>query len=546
MTPRGDDAPQGASRPATLAAWVAAAVALGAVAIAVRWGAFVAGGSDSYCYLGQARMWLDGSLFQPVRPGFMPPWPNATLSFAPAGFIPSHTVPGGIAPICPPGLAVLMAGADLAGGPRGALAVVPLCAGLIAWCAFLIGRRVAGPWAGVLSALLATLSPAVLYQAVQPMSDVPAAAGWLAALAVLAGGRAPFPGGLAAAVAILVRPNLAPLAVPLAALAASAMPEGATPRRRAIATGSFAAGVLPGVIAVAALNRALYGSFLRSGYGDPSQLFSVAHVVPNLERYFRWLTETHTPWVLLALLAPFVMERSERTGGPGASPRTLAAVSLAMIATILLVYLPYVVFEDWWYLRFLLVGVVLVVVLASAVTVRGLMRVARPAAVPAVILVAALFGTMFVRTARERHVFELRIFEARFVEAATWVRDYLPPEAVVLTLWHSGSVRYYGGRFTVVWDALPPDGLDAAVDYLTGIGRPPFLLFDGAESARFRERFGGTATLGPLDWPPRARIGHDVEVYDPADRARYRRGEPVTTERVWTAAERKQKRAHAR
>jgi hypothetical protein len=491
-------------------------------------------------------MWLDGSLFQPVRPGFTPPWPNAALSFAPAGFIPSLTVPGGIAPICPPGLALVMAGADLAGGPRGALAVVPLCAGLIAWCAFLIGRRMAGSWAGVLSALLATLSPAVLYQAVQPMSDVPAAAGWLAAMAIVAGGRAPFPGGLAAAAAVLVRPNLAPLAVPLAALAASSLPHAATPRRRAVAAVSFAAGVLPGAIAVAALNRALYGSFLRSGYGDPSQLFSATHVVPNLERYFRWLTETHTPWVLLALLGPFVLERRDQASVPGASPRTVAAASLAMVAAILCVYLPYGVFEDWWYLRFLLVGVVLLVVLASAVTVRALMRAARPAAVPAAILVAALLGTVFARTARERHVFALHVFEARFVEAATWIRDHLPPGAVVLTLWHSGSVRYYGDRFTVVWDALPPDGLDAAVEYLKGIGRPPFLLFDGAEPARFRERFGGRATLGSLDWPPRVRIGHDVELFDVTDRDRYRRGEPVLTERVWTAAERKEKRTHAR
>jgi hypothetical protein len=249
--------------------------------------------------------------------------------------------------------------------------------------------------------------------------------------------------------------------------------------------------------------------------------------------------ETQTPWLLLALLGPFVLERNGRSGGPGASSRALASASLAIAGTILLVYLPYVVFEDWWYLRFLLPGIVLLVVLASAVTVRVLARAPRLAAVPATILVAALLGTFFVRTARERYVFKLHLSEARFVEAATWIRGHLPPGAVVLTTWHSGSVRYYGDRFTIAWDALPSDGLDAAVDYLHGIGRPPFLLVEGDEPARFRERFG---RAGTLDWPPRARIGQDVALYDLADRERYRRGEPVTTERVFTAAERKGRR----
>ena len=526
-------------RAAFAAAWAAGLIALGAVVGAVRWGAFVAGGSDSYCYLGQARMWLDGSLFQPVRPGFTPPWPDATLSFAPTGFVPSLAVPGGIAPICPPGLAVAMAGAEFVAGSHGATAIVPLCAGLVAWCAFLVGRRLAGPWAGVLSAFLVSLSPIVLYQAVQPMSDVPAAAGWLAALAIVAGGRGPVAGGLAAGVALVIRPNLAPLVLPLAVFAACAVPRATTLRHRAGSLAWFAAGVAPGVAVTAGLNHALYGSSLQSGYGDPSLLFSTAHVVPNVARYSRWLVDTHTTWVLLALIAPFVLARTRRPDRPGAPPRALAVASLSMVGALLLVYLPYVVFEDWWYLRFLLPGVVLLVVLASAVTVRGIARLPSVAAWPAGVAIAALLGLGFLQTARDRHAFDLRASEARFVDAAAWVHDHLPPEAVVLTIWHSGSVRHYGDRFTVVWDALPPDGLDRAVGYLKEIGRPPFLLFDRAEPDEFRKRFGGQGEFGALDWPPRAQIGHDVALYDPADRDRYRRGEPVPTERVFTAAKRR-------
>ena len=43
---------------------------------------------------------------------------------------------------------------------------------------------------------------------------------------------------------------------------------------------------------------------LESGYGSLDTIFSVQHVLPNLARYPRWLVESHTPLVLLALVAP--------------------------------------------------------------------------------------------------------------------------------------------------------------------------------------------------------------------------------------------------
>src|ERR671919_1176676 len=100
---------------------LAIAVLVTAVAaVSLRWGSFVAGGSDSYCYVHQAERWADllvataGQPFtgrlQPVEPlALEAPWPNAPLTFAPAGHIPSPTVPGAIAPVCPSGLSILMA-----------------------------------------------------------------------------------------------------------------------------------------------------------------------------------------------------------------------------------------------------------------------------------------------------------------------------------------------------------------------------------------------------------------------------------------------------
>ena len=87
-------------------------------------------------------------------------------------------------PLCPAGLSLLMAAAVALGGERALFLVVPLLGALAVWCAFLIGRRLGGPVAGAASAVLLACSPTFLYQLVQPMSDVPAAALWLAALAL--------------------------------------------------------------------------------------------------------------------------------------------------------------------------------------------------------------------------------------------------------------------------------------------------------------------------------------------------------------------------
>ena len=62
---------------------------------AVRWGSWVAGGSDSYCYVHQAERWADvfGQLARGRLAGLQvpeplaldAPWPDAARAFAPSG-----------------------------------------------------------------------------------------------------------------------------------------------------------------------------------------------------------------------------------------------------------------------------------------------------------------------------------------------------------------------------------------------------------------------------------------------------------------------------
>jgi hypothetical protein len=74
----------------------------------------------------------------------------------------------------------------LAGGPRSAFYVLPLFAALLVGATFVIGSRF-GARVGMFSSLLVAASPIVLYQVIQPMSDVPAAALWMLAVALATG-----------------------------------------------------------------------------------------------------------------------------------------------------------------------------------------------------------------------------------------------------------------------------------------------------------------------------------------------------------------------
>jgi hypothetical protein len=497
---------------------VAVAVLLASVAaVGLRWGSFVAGGSDSYCYLYQAQRWASGRLQVPEPLALEAPWPDAPLTFTPAGHRPSPTVPGAIVPICPAGLSIVMAAFATIGGVGAAFLVVPLFGALLIWATFLAGARF-GPRVGVASALAAACSPAFLYQLVQPMSDVPAAALWMLAVAAVTGTRAHAPalGGLAAGAAILMRPNLFPLAIPLTMFILW-RPERAW-RDRLWGAATFAVCAAPGCAAVAAIQRAFYGSAISSGYGSVEALFSIDHVAPNTARYVSWLSQAHTPAWALAAASLFLL--------PGALTRLFLALFLVNLAC----YLPYGVFDDWSYLRFLLPTIPLLVILVVASVDAVCRRCAPVTARTAVTVAGVVLAVLWVREARERQVFRLQALEARYERAGTFVDRRLPPNAMVITSWESGSVRFYSGRRTLVWDVLDPVWLDRAIDYVRMRGFEPFLLFETWEEPLFRQRFAATSPVGLLDWPPAVEVASQVRVYRPDDRDRYLRGIQGPTE----------------
>lgn len=515
------------------ASWIAFAIAILAVAFGAALGTYVAGGPDSYCYVNQAELLAAGRIHDYEPLAAKAPWPDRKWSFVPTGHVPAPGPDGAFVPMCAPGYPLIMAAARAAAGRAAMFWIVPVMGGLAVWFTFLLGRRFDRSTTGLFAAALLATSPTFLYQVVQPMTDVPAVALWTLALlvarhvarhfsaasAVARNSRSTILAGAATGAALMVRPNLVPLAAVTALIATS--PPIANRIRTLVL---FGAGALPFVAAIAWFNNSMYGGPLKSGYGDLNALFTAAHVLPNLARYPMWLLRTETPFVLLALAAPFVLPRTQR-------PNAWALIAFAAAA--FACYLPYEVFNAWWYLRFVLPAFPPLLVLASAVFLLAVSRLTphwRMAIASAAIFV---LGALHLSTAAKGDAFRLRDFERRFRDGGEYVAQHLPPNAAIVTFMESGSVRYYSGRPTLVWTAVDPDWLDRALEYLRAQGLRPYLLFEGDEDQQFRKKFEGHSRIGAIDWPPIADINRRVWIYDPDDYERFRRGEHVSTQRVW-------------
>lgn len=472
--------------------WPARGALLAAASVFVvsaAWNTRAAGGSDSSCYVLQADAFAHGhALLHHPLASALADFPPAM--FAPTGFIPSPRDPFAAAPICAPGLALAMA-LVRPFGKDAVFLVVPVCAALTVWLTFAFGRRAADDLTGAAAACLLACSPIFLYQAVQPMSDVPATLLGLAALTATARGDrvGQIGGGLCAALAVVVRPNLALAIVPLLWLLAD----------RAART-RWMASAIPVLAALAALNAIRYGSPFATGYGSTGALFSTTHAAANLARYPVWFVDTESPLAILAVAAPWVLRRDR-------ARRRLAVVALVSSALVAAPYVAYTVFDDWWYLRFLLPLLPILLVYAVAVIVRAVAVRFRPLAA---LLLSSVVGAWCVHVAADRHVFELQALESRFIRAGRSAAT-TAEQTVFIAGHETGSIRYFGDRPTLAWDAIPPDRLDALAAELRGRGARVMIALEDVEIEPFRGRFAGQS-VGALDWRPSEELRGLVRV----------------------------------
>jgi 4-amino-4-deoxy-L-arabinose transferase-like glycosyltransferase len=358
--------------------------------------------------------------------------------------------------------------------------VVPcLAVGTVA-LAFSFAKREWNTDAAVLGAALVATSPLFFNEALQPMSDVPAAF-WML-LATMMAWRRPEPRpmvwGIAGGMATLTRPPLLLAVIVAAAIAGW--------RKREILTGGAVLSVF--VCALLAAQWHMYGNPLVSGHGGGTQLFTLAAVPHNLVAQAKWLMITHTPLTIPAFLLAFRAQRQ-------AAVRSLL-VFLAVTAP----YLFYSVrFDDWEMNRFLLPGWLLVLITCAG----GIVSVVRGSSVKArlvtsgVAVAAAAGSLLFLST---HHALDYWQQEMKYPLVGSWLRTNTSTNAVFIASLHSGSIKFYTGRPTLRMEGIPSEAMLGTIEALERANFTPIVVLEpGSETHSFFDTLGGNAGLSY--WP---------------------------------------------
>jgi hypothetical protein len=249
-----------------------------------------------------------------------------------------------------------------------------------------------------------------------------------------------------------------------------------------------------------------------------SDLYSLSNIAPNLAGYARRLIEGEMPALLIVFAAVVILVAARPATSK--APHLRRAVVLATLAFLIvgLSYLPYGVFAEWSYLRFLLPAFPFLFVAIGGLLTAALLRL--PVSIRAALLLCALaaVGSFNVLRAEHEQAFNMRRYESRYRLAGRYLASALPPRAVIVAVQESGSARYYTSRPVLRWDWLDVD-LDTAIAALRARGWHPVVAIEDWERSDLMRKHPASASAR-LDWRPRAEFGDETRVflYDPLDR----------------------------
>ncbi len=473
-------------------------VATVAAVVAIAFNSFSAGGSDASGYLSQSVMLLEGRLtrVEPLAP--LATWEGGPATLAPLGW--RATDSGDQVPTYAVGLPLLMAPLHALGGADAASLLVPASLALTVVAVGALAGRAAGFPAAIVAAVWVATSPVALIESMQIMSDVPATAAWLLCW-LFAFKKRPFAAGLAAAFAVLIRPNLAPIAaLPAAFLLVSH--EG----QRAYRVLIFAIPVALAGLVVAYLQWRWFGSPLRSGYGTAAEIYSLANIAPNVALYGTWLLEAHGPWLLIAPAA-LILARPELRW------------TLLFAAVVVGAYLVYAQFEVWSYLRFLLPALAVAMIASAALVAACVTRVSVTLRVPILAVLLLAVASTNIAAAKRLDVFRFADRHVRARVVGERLAAELPPNAVIVTGEQSGAMRYYTGHAILRWDLMTGAGMQQALDRLAQRGYQAWVVLDDWEEEPFRQRVPALASAA-LDQEPMVESAAGVGIRTRAWRVR--------------------------
>jgi hypothetical protein len=498
------------------------------VGLTIRYNTFADWATDSGAYVGAGLGWARGDVFIPASFVFWAPWAGDGLIECPYGYVPGP-VRGTITAQYPLGYPLLIAAAVKMGGPLAAHVVSPILAGLLVWCAFVLGRAASTPWAGAIAALLIAATPVSLLHAIMPFSDVPGAACWALAwvMSLRRGLGAAAAAGAATALAVMIRPNLAPLAIVLGgALVAERQASWGHALKRLVVFGAMA---VIGPLIVFWSQAVLYGHPLQSGYKVPLDYFFQAERIPvNAALYPRMLAELHSYWAFAGLLWVPVAVARMRASEDDYMRGVVVLSAVGVIVVNYALYLAYLTYEGWFWLRFMLPAMLaLFVLLAGAVDQARLWLNRRWRGAGVVALVPAVAVAW---SAREPLTIPFGYDRIQVMEH--YLREALPPNAVVLTSTHGGAIAASTGRAVMRLDLVAPGQLESVVaDLQRRKLRPVYVLDVAIEGGVFSERFR-SSNASRLVWPATAEFvsGSSIVYYDIARRVEFLSGDRWTTD----------------
>ena len=427
-----------------------------------------AAAADMFGYISQAIDWSNGRLAHPewIDTTYFPASASVPLGYLYA----ADAAPTALA-LYPPGTSLHMAGVRALFGDWAMYLVSPIAALALVMGTYAMGKAWFSEATGTMAALLMAVNPVLLAQATVPMSDTLSAAYWTwsLTLAVNARARVQVCAGVLAGLAIIVRPNLAPLA--MGPVAAALMTSGVAGMTR------LTLACAPLVAFLGWHQYHLYGAVLATGYGSTAQLFSPSYVGENARRYTAWLARTSSPLPLTGFMI-------EAVGI--AVRRQFAIVPLVILAVLnATIYLLYQPWPAWTFTRFLLPALPILMLMAVAAAHRVTVR--SPVIFTA--LVAVVFGWQLAFAQAS----ELRVGHealSRFKELGTALASQHLKRQPVITRSHSGSLRHYAGAHTYRWDQISTTELRDGITRARAAGLTPLIVDDSDDRADFEQRHG--------------------------------------------------------
>ena len=344
--------------------------------------------------------------------------------------------------------------------------------------------------------------PVLSFQAVQFMSDVPAACRALAAVwfSLKSRRRAGWAAaaGLSYGISVLVRPSSAVLLLPIALALAPSLR----------AWSAFLAGGVPATGALFAFNRAAYGGMLKTGYSDLDEsAFTLGNFPARARHYAYWISAMMSPLVLPVWVAG-ILDRLR--------PLRVRLMLFAWFAVFFVFYCFYSSYDAWWYTRFLLPGIPALAISAAMVGedavawARTLSTArARRIGIAAVALAFAVICGVGFRLGLKHRVLEIGKGESVYPETIRWASARVPGRSLVLAMQFSGAMRAYGWGEFVRWDWIEPKDFPPLRRELEGAGYRFYALllpFEVEQSAPLGSRgwkyLGSNRDVSLFELPP--------------------------------------------